>query len=313
MGLETAISWTDYTWNPWQGCTKVSPACANCYMFRDMKRYGKDPAVVRRSAPATFNLPLKKTREGDLAFQPGKRVFTCSWSDWFHQSADPWRSEAWEIVRQRPDLTFQIVTKRTERILDCLPSDWGDGYRNVILIATVENQEWADIRVPQLLDVPAWRRGLSCEPLLGPIDLLQNRPEERMLRWVRPMIEGIHWVITGGESGPGARMTHPYWCWQLQQQCEKHGVAFHHKQNGEWGMYGPDEADTSDWNGDEFLGPKARWFCADGRHSDDQIRPEEYVAPTHIMCHVGVKKSGRKLYGREWSEFPNMEAACSAS
>ena len=180
MGLQTGIEWTatilpdgtvlpGATWNPWTGCTKVSEACAHCYMFTDMKRYGKDGSIVNRSKPPTFNLPLKKKRDGSFAIPPGSKVFTCSWSDWFHVKADPWRAEAWEIIRQRPDVIFQIVTKRTERIAECLPSGWGSGWPNVWLIATVENQEWADVRIPQLLSVPAVVHGLSCEPLLGPI------------------------------------------------------------------------------------------------------------------------------------------------
>lgn len=171
MGVATKIEWTDATWNPWQGCTKVSPACTNCYMFSDMKRYGRSPTDVRRSAPPTFNLPLRKNRAGEFVIPSGANVFTCSWSDWFHEAADEWRNDAWEIIRQRPDVTFQIVTKRTDRILNCLPDDWGDGWPNVWLIATVENQHWADIRIPQLLRVPSVIRGLSMEPLLGPIDL----------------------------------------------------------------------------------------------------------------------------------------------
>ncbi len=116
MGLQSHIQWTDATWNPWQGCTKISAGCAHCYMFSEMKRYGKEGSVVVRSAPATFRLPLKKTRGGAWAIPSGSRVFTCSWSDFFHELADAWRPEAWAIIKQRPDLIFQILTKRPERI-----------------------------------------------------------------------------------------------------------------------------------------------------------------------------------------------------
>lgn len=171
MGEQSKIEWTDATWNPWQGCTKVSPACDHCYMFRDLGRYGKDPTVVFRSKPPTFNLPIRSRRGGEHILEAGKKVFTCSWSDWFHKAADAWRPEAWEIVRQRSDLTFQIVTKRVERIVDHLPADWGNGYPNVWLIATVENQEFADKRLPILLEIPSAVHGASIEPMLGPIDL----------------------------------------------------------------------------------------------------------------------------------------------
>ena len=115
-----AISWTEATWNPWMGCTKVSEGCDNCYMFREQRQYGNDPEVVRRSK-TKFRFPLT-LKEPSL-------IFTCSWSDWFHVDADPWRDEAWEIVRATPQHTYQILTKRPGRILRHLPADWGDGRR----------------------------------------------------------------------------------------------------------------------------------------------------------------------------------------
>ena len=201
MGTETKIQWTDATWNPWVGCTKVSPACANCYMFDGMHRYGRDPTVVTRTKPATFRLPLKKHRNGEYVIPPGSKVFTCSWSDWFHVDADPWRSDAWDIIRQRPDVTFQIVTKRTDRIAECLPPDWGDGWPNVWLIATAENQEWIDKRMMDLLSVPAVVRGLSIEPLLGPVEigLLGTMPKDICAGYTL-VYELLSWVIVGVES-----------------------------------------------------------------------------------------------------------------
>lgn len=126
MGDKTAIQWTDHTWNPWQGCTKVTAGCDHCYMFRDMRRYGKNPEAVVRSSDATFYAPLRQPKK----YTPGK-VFTCSWSDWFHPAADAWRDEAWAVIRQTPRLTYQILTKRPNRIAGHLPTDWGDGYPNV--------------------------------------------------------------------------------------------------------------------------------------------------------------------------------------
>src|SRR3990172_778380 len=125
MGKITGISWTDATYNPWYGCLKVSPGCKQCYMYRDMERYGKDPKVVTRAKPATFNSPLKWTEP--------QRVFTCSWSDYFIEQADEWRDEAWDIIRRTPHLTYQILTKRPENIFDRLPADWGNGWPNVFL------------------------------------------------------------------------------------------------------------------------------------------------------------------------------------
>src|SRR5690606_22579884 len=123
---------------------------------------------------------------------------------WFHATADPWREEAWGIIRQRPDLIFQIVTQRPERIEQCLPADWGDGYPNVWLIVTTENQQRLNERLPHLLRVPAVVRGLSCEPLLGPIEFREVEYAGPPIKWDRPKAAFgglLHWVIDGGESG----------------------------------------------------------------------------------------------------------------
>jgi len=259
MGTATKIEWTDATWNPWQGCTKVSPACTHCYMFADMKRYGRDGSIVRKSAHATWGAPIKRWKKGERAGQykiaPGSKVFTCSWSDWFHASADPWRGQAWDIIRQRPDVIFQIVTKRTERIAQCLPPDWGWGWNNVWLIATVENQEWANKRIRQLLDVPAKVRGLSCEPLLGPLRIFGQEDCPRcggdgcdpdLWRIDRHPIQmdpdpcqlcnlgsAMDWIICGGESGPHARPFDIAWARSIVAQCKAAGVACFVKQLGE--------------------------------------------------------------------------------
>src|SRR6266498_5551388 len=115
MGETTGIAWTQRTWNPWHGCHKVSAGCKNCYMFREKRQYGQDPDVVVRSK-TTFNAPLK--------WKDSALVFTCSWSDWFIEEADPWRDEAWDVIRRTPHLTYQILTKRIERASSCLPKDW---------------------------------------------------------------------------------------------------------------------------------------------------------------------------------------------
>ena len=116
VSATTEIEWTEATWNPWMGCTKVSPGCAHCYMFREQRQYGRDPETVVRSK-TKFREPMK--------WAEGRLVFTCSWSDWFHEGADAWRPEAWEIVRATPQHTYQILTKRPERIVDHLPATRG--------------------------------------------------------------------------------------------------------------------------------------------------------------------------------------------
>ena len=252
MGTNSAIEWTDHTWNPWQGCTKVSPGCKNCYMYRDKARYGKDPKVVVRSAPATFNLPLHGREKG---WNQGDRVFVCSWSDFFHPDADEWRREAWTIMRGRM-YTFILLTKRPERIAECLPSDWGDGWPNVWLGVSAENQEMLYLRWPYLRDTPAAVRFLSIEPMLGHVSLSEifglkpgNQWRECLCDEIdpsdRPCLvcdgrrllgesSGLHWVIAGGESGPDARPMHPDWVRGVRDQCAAAQVPFFFKQWGEW-------------------------------------------------------------------------------
>ncbi len=219
MGKDSGIEWTNETWNPWQGCHKVSPACAYCYMYSDKARYGQDPEVVVRSKPRTFRFPLR--------LKSPTIIFTCSWSDWFHKDADDWREEAYEIIRQTPQHIYQILTKRSERIADHLPDDWGEGYPNVWLGVSVENQRWTT-RIDDLIQVPAKVRFISAEPLLGSLDLS---------RYLKPggqttLNPPLNWVITGGESGPRQREMNLDHARSLRDQCAEASVPFFLKQLG---------------------------------------------------------------------------------
>jgi len=209
MGNTTEISWTDATWNPWRGCHKVSAGCANCYMFPGQRQYGLDPAQVIRAARGTFRAPLSKM------WQTGRKIFTCSWSDFFIAEADPWRAEAWDVIRQTPQHTYQVLTKRPERIAANLPADWGAGWPHVWLGVTAEDQKTAERRLPILREIPAAVRFVSCEPMLEPM---------------RPDLAGLAWVICGGESGPNRRPFAKPWAAYLRQQCRAAGVAFYFKQ-----------------------------------------------------------------------------------
>jgi protein gp37 len=211
VSTTTGIEWTEATWNPWMGCDKVSPGCAHCYMFREQTRYGQNPNVVRRSK-TKFAEPLK--------WAEPRLVFTCSWSDWFHEGADPWRDEAWDVVRRTPHLTYQILTKRPERIAAHLPADWGTGYPNVWLGTSVENQRFA-FRIEYLKFIPAAVRFVSAEPLLGPLVLGGQAWE-------------IDWLIVGGESGPECRPMREEWARSLRDECRTAGTAFFLKQLGGW-------------------------------------------------------------------------------
>ena len=155
-------------WNPWHGCHRISEGCANCYMYTLDARRGIDTSRVYRTQ--NFDLPLARTRDGAWKIPAGLELFVGLSTDFFVEEADPWRPAAWDIIRRRPDVAFRILTKRAARIRGCLPPDWGDGWENVMLQVTTENQARADERLPILLGIPAKHRGFMAAPLIGPVD-----------------------------------------------------------------------------------------------------------------------------------------------
>lgn len=266
MGKDTEIAWTDATWNPWQGCDRVSAGCKFCYADRDMSRWGLSFSKVHRSAKRTFELPLR--------LQAEKKVFTCSWSDFFHPDADLWRKDAWEIIKARPDLSFQILTKRVERVEACLPDDWTpERYANVWLGVSIEEQRVYH-RAHTLAKIPAKVRFISAEPLIGPLDMGLGKshiedddpywpiPHDTLLPYVRKyrLADRIDWVIIGGESGKkhppqAARTMDLDWAREIISQCHRYGVAVFVKQLGTqhatWrSRHG---TDTKDWPEDLII------------------------------------------------------------
>lgn len=225
MGKRSGIEWTEATWNPWHGCTKISPGCAHCYMYRDKRRYGQDPEKIVRSS-GTFNDPLK--------WKDGKLIFTCSWSDFFIQEADAWRWEAWDVIFNTPQHIYQILTKRIGRLDDL---DISVMPRNVWLGVSVENSRYLQ-RIEALQNISAERRFISYEPLLGRISPFSP--------------EGIHWAIVGAESGPGARPMDLDWAREIRDKCAKHGIAFFMKQICEKGKPIPYEEFPTDLQIREF-------------------------------------------------------------
>lgn len=207
-------------WNPWHGCHKCSPGCKNCYVFFLDKIRGKDSNVISKNK-TNFNLPLKKDRSGNFKIASGSEVATCFTSDFFLEEADAWREEAWEIIKKRADVYFLICTKRPERILKSLPSDWGEGYENVILTVTCENQQMAERRLPIFLEIPARRRFVFVAPILGNVSL------EKFLESGK-----IDEVAVGGESYDFARECNFDWVKYIYFSCKKHGVNFDFHQTG---------------------------------------------------------------------------------
>lgn len=209
---------TSQIWNLWHGCHRKSEGCQNCYVFRRDAQNGIDSNYVRKTA--SFNLPVRRNRRMQYKIPSGTEMMTCFTSDFFIEEADAWRGEAWQMMRERGDLSFFIVTKRPERIAQNLPGDWGAGYGNVIIYCTMENQRRADERLPLLRDLPLPHRGIICEPLLGDINFGDD-----FSSWCEQ-------VIVGGESGSKARICDYTWVCHIRSQCVAAGVSFHFKQTG---------------------------------------------------------------------------------
>ena len=203
-------------WEPWSGCYKVSDGCTYCYFYGPYsKRYGQN----RVEKTTEFYKPLSKNPKGVYRIKSGATVVTCFATDFFIPEADEWREEAWAMIKGRPDLAFLILTKRIDRFLVSLPSDWGSGYDNVNIGCSVENQSLADYRLPLFLSYPIKRRFVACSPLLGPLDLLSY-------------LGGIEHVTVSGETGREARPCNYEWILAIRDQCLKAGITFWFKSTG---------------------------------------------------------------------------------
>ena len=332
MSENSAIEWTTHTFNPWEGCTKVSPGCAHCYAETRNARFGGGSAPNwgkgkprRRTSPANWKLPLKWNREQDeLTARFGSRttdsrprVFCASLADWLDDEVPiDWLADLLAIIAATPNLDWLLLTKRPqnwrtrmEAVWDllsgetdsppcgfgnprfnarCLVNSWLCGPQtlqvppNVWLGTSVEDQQRADERIPLLLAIPAKVRFLSCEPLLGHVDLTHYTSKQPSA-----LASGkLHWIICGGESGTGARAMHPGWAQSLRDQCALHQVAFLFKQWGEWQPL----ATTT------------------GRHT---LPFGSYVLPTAQNTGFGFLKTGKKSAGRlldgiEHNQYPSL-------
>lgn len=205
-------------WNPWHGCRKVSEGCRNCYVYRQDAQWGTDSMTARRTA--SFNLPVRRSRDGRFKIPAGEMVYTCFTSDFLLADADEWRAEAWRMMALRRDLCFMFFTKRIERFAEALPDDWGEGWDNVTVGCTVENQQEACRRLPVFKTLPIKHKIIVCAPLVGPLDLSP---------WLDDTIAE---VSVGGESGTEARICDYGWVLSLRRQCEEHNVPFCFHQTG---------------------------------------------------------------------------------
>lgn len=201
-------------WNPWHGCRKCSEGCMNCYMFFLDEQRGKNGADIYRTKSG-FRYPLSKDKLGRYKIQSGEQLRVCMTSDFFLEEADAWRDEAWGIIRQRPDVAFFLLTKRPERVRDCLPYDWGEGWENVFFNVSCENQKRADERIPLLLELPFKHKGIMCAPFIGEITI------EKYLSMGQ-----IEQVLCDGENYAGARPCHYEWVKRLRDECARYDVTF---------------------------------------------------------------------------------------
>jgi protein gp37 len=341
MGEKTGIEWTDSTWPIVQGCDYESPGCANCYAVPLIWRLAHNPnqkiaaplqGLVEKNAAGalhwTGKLALRDDRLTDpLSWKKPRRIFVPSHGDIFHPAVpDEFLDKIFAAMALCPQHTFQVLTKRPERMRDycaSMASRWvlrlskaineiGDEairaadapgrsnpqwpLPNVWLGVSAEDQARADERIPLLLETPAAKRFLSCEPLIGPIDLKNITPAGRPMACMLALAgftweitqtgtrltdkhHKIDWVIVGGESGEDARPMLPDWARSLRDQCQAAGVPFFFKQWGEWSP--PDYQTVQTLENCDAAG----------------VRSE-------TSARVGKKAAGRVLDGREWSEFP---------
>lgn len=294
MGKDSRIEWTDHTFNPWRGWGKT----------------GSRPIA----AESYWQQPLRWNRDAQQA-GVRRRVFCSSLADVF-EGYDTMPKSAWaavcaarfrlfHLVERTPWLDWLLLTKRPENALTLAPERWSEGWPDNVWIGTsVEDQSAADTRIPHLLQVPARVRFLSCEPLLGPVDLStesgycycgDSRESHRRAFWgdhsyndmLQPMPDGIHWVIVGGESGSNARPMHPDWVRGLRDACQAYGVAFFFKQWGEWLEFGSEGA-------------------VPGAAIHVDRLPHFQFDDGTLMFRVGKARAGRLLDGRTWDEFPEV-------
>lgn len=334
MTTNTKIEWCDHTFNPWTGCVKVSPGCDHCYAEGWSKRAGDKVgkwgagAARVRTTPANWKLPLKWNANAE-AFQAAhgrrQRVFCASLADVFdNQVPTSWRMDLFELIAATPNLDWLLLTKRIGNVMSMCSGDslmFDLICERVWLGATVVNQEEADRDIPKLLAVPAHKRFLSMEPLLGPVNLrsVDISGDEEILplgaTWLGREEYGprLDWVIAGGESGPKARPMHPDWARSLRDQCAAAGVPFLFKQWGEWWEVDSDsrdeetgdhhQVDVRDREALEFWDAKTDCLLTfDGRSFTPETLPVD--TPGRLMTRLGKKAAGRLLDGVEHNGVP---------
>lgn len=334
MGADTKIEWAHHTFNPWRGCSHVSPGCEHCYAETLSARYkgahgtwgaGGERVIASESywgQPARWDRAAGKAGER-------RRVFCASLADVFEGRPDlvaP-RERLWRLIYDTPHLDWLLLTKRPEnahRMLTALSeTPWTslaggppgqaalgtthDPLPNLWLGVSVEDQRRADERIPVLLATPAAVRFVSAEPLLGPVDLSCWLGDESVMtagtadgRPVDLYYGGVDWLIVGGESGPGARPMHPDWARSLRDQCAAAGVPYFFKQWGEWAPMDLGNVRVDNPRHVALHGSGATAMTPENPHDPYRLGHPGWIG----MRRVGKRAAGRELDGRTWDEFP---------
>ncbi len=203
-------------WNPWRGCKKCSDGCLHCYIHKGDAKRGIDTGEIVKTKD--FHKPAEKLKNGSYKMKSGT-VYMCFSTDFFIEEADQWRDECWSMIKERQDCTFLFLTKRIERFADCIPDDWGEGYENVVVCCTVENQRNADKRLSLFKSLPIKHKCITAQPLLEKIN-------------IEPYLDNIELVVVGGESDKFARALDYDWVLSLREQCVRKNVSFEFRQCG---------------------------------------------------------------------------------
>lgn len=204
-------------WNPWRGCHRYSEGCKYCYIHKGDAKRGMDTNNIVKSK--NFEAPIAKNKNGEYKMKSGKLVYVCFSSDFLIEDADVWRDECWKMMKERSDLHFLFLTKRIERFMECIPSDWGEGYDNVTIGCTIENQDRANQRLSLFSKMPIKHKNIICQPLIEKID-------------IEKYLDNVELVVVGGESDRNARPLDYDWVLDIRKQCIRKEVPFEFRQCG---------------------------------------------------------------------------------
>lgn len=208
-------------WNPWRGCHRHSEGCRFCYIHKGDAKRGVDTNNVVKTERITAPIDkyLRGSKTGQYKMKSGELVYLCFSSDFLIEDADEWRKECWSIIKTRADLRFLFLTKRIDRFMNCIPSDWNDGYDNVTVGCTIENRAMAEYRLNIFDALPIKHKNIICQPLLEDLDIEKH-------------LKGVELVVVGGESDRNARLLNYDWVLSIREQCIRQGVKFEFRQCG---------------------------------------------------------------------------------